>query len=397
MPDKNKKIFIYATLITALSVMAGSILSPIEVRFLRTLTDSPTLIGLTFGVGSLALAILSIVLGRLSDKYGRERFIMFGILIGIVYPLLYACTRNVFEYMGIRFAWAFSAISVGPIMTAFIQDILEGNDKKAQYLGYLFSVQSIAGSVGALFGGALSDQYGMKAAYYGASVIFLLMFVVSFFFVKNNKRKKKADFEKRSIFFAFKYIFKKDILVFYFFQNIATGLNWGIKGMLWPLIIYGMIEKDTATGIVFAGMGAAAFLALPLAGKFADKRGSVVSLIVSTVILGFFGLVLASTDNIIIFWAAASLYAIGEAFNGPAAGKMLTENIESKYRGEILGFRRVVNQLLRTLSPFFAGLLLVYFAPQKVLMLYIGLYWVSLFFIIVFYQKFVRKFVINKR
>ncbi|MCK4730640.1 MAG: MFS transporter [Candidatus Aenigmarchaeota archaeon] len=388
MKKENLQKFFIGALIATLATTAGYLIAPIEVRFLSTLTNNSILIGLTFAIGSLVFAFLSIWVGRLSDKLGREKFILIGLLLGIIYPLFYASTYNIFQYMGVRCIWAFSGVAIGPIFMAYLQDLLKDNKKKGYYFGILFSVQSISGSVGALLGGILSDSYNLAAPYYAISFIFLLATIISItqFKFKEKKDKSKMPEEKRDLLFSLRYMFKKPELVFYFFQNTGFGLGWGIKPFLWPIIIYELAGKDIITGCIFATMGIMAFFVLPFAGKFVDKNGPFHGAMIAMSILGCSGLVLAFSKDLSIIWIAAAIYAIGEAVNGPAQAILLTENIESKYRGEMLGLDAVLDRSIQTISPFIAGLFLTFLAPQEVLFFYITVYWITLLILIYIYN-----------
>jgi MFS family permease len=403
----NKK-FVIGGIITALITMAGSLIAPTEVRYLNTLTDNSTLVGLTFGVGSLFLAIFSLYIGKLSDRFGREKFILAGLLFGIVYPLLYASTYNIFSYMGVRFVWAFSAAATGPVFMAYLQDLLINNKKKGVYLGYLFSVQAICGSIGALIGGFISSKFGLIAPYYCLSLVLLIAFLITFIHlylnnfghkkeIKEEKKEEinisKIDSKNKNLFFSIYYIFSKPILLFYFLFDISYKLNWGTKNMIWPLIIYSISQNDAITGSVFATMGGVAFIALPFTGRFVDHYGPRKSLLISAFILGSFGLVLVFSQTLWIFWLAAGLYAIGEAFHGSTAGVIMVDNIESRYRVEILGFKTAFDKILTTISPFLAGIFLTYFSLQEVLFFFILLFWIT-FVGLIFLDKllFARKY-----
>ncbi len=385
--DKNLQKFIIGGLIVTLATTAGYLIAPIEVRFLSALTDDSTLIGMTFAIGSLVFAFLSIGIGRLSDRLGREKFILVGLLLSIIYPLLYASTYNIFQYMGVRCIWAFSGVAIGPVFMAYLQDILKNSKKKGYYFGMLFSMQSISGSVGALLGGFLSDAYSLVMPYYAMAFIFLLAMIISITQLqfKNNSKQIKCE-EKRDLLFSFRYIFKKPELIFYFFQNTSFGLNWGIKPFLWPLIIYSLAGKDIITGSIFATMGLAAFFVLPFVGKFVDKKGFFKGAVISGLFLGCSGLVIVFSKDLTIIWIAAAIYAIGEAFSGPTQAVLLTENVESKYRGEILGLDAVLDSTIQTISPFFAGLLLTFMEPQAVLFLYVMIFWINLPILIYIYK-----------
>jgi MFS family permease len=139
-----------------------------------------------------------------------------------------------------------------------------------------------------------------------------------------------------------------------------------------------MVGRDVVTGSVFATMGMVAFVVLLLVGKLVDKIGSFKSILISMIFLGSGGLVLVLTGNIIYFWIAAAVFAIGEAIYGPAQAVLLTNYVESEHRGEIMGLDAVFDRILNTIAPFLAGFFLNYISPQKVLLLFILLPWLAL-------------------
>ena len=137
--DKKVREFIIGAIIVSLATVAGYLIAPIEVRFLNTLTNNSTLIGLTYAIGSILFGIFSIWLGRLSDRFGRNRFIIIGCILGIIYPLLYASTYNIYQYMGVKFVWAFASVTTGPIFMAYRQDLMTQKKKGGHYSGIFFS------------------------------------------------------------------------------------------------------------------------------------------------------------------------------------------------------------------------------------------------------------------
>ncbi len=373
------KKFISGAIVLSLATIAGYLISPIEVRFLETLTTSTFLIGLTYGIGALLFAILAVWLGRLSDIYGRKKFVVIGALLGIVYPLLYASTLNIFQYMGVRLPWAFSAVAMGPLLYAYLQDQLKKLKHQGQAMGIVYSTQALFGAGAALLGGFLAERYGLTAPYLLMAVFFVFISILAGILLESSKPKKQTKKEKhKGILFGLRYLFSKPQLVFYFILNAGFGVNWGLKIMLWPLIIFGFSGRDTITGSVFATMGIVAFFLLPFAGRFVDKINPFIAGKIELIILGASGLVLALTHNLIIFWIAAGFYAIGEAINGPVQAVLLTNFVPTKHRGEILGFDAVIDMILNFSAPFLAGILLAIFSAQMVLLAFILLIWVSL-------------------
>jgi len=144
------------------------------------------------------------------------------------------------------------------------------------------------------------------------------------------------------------------------------------------LIIYEMVEKNTTTGSIFATMGVVAFVLLMFVGKLVDKIGPFKSALIETSVLGLSGLMLGLTSSITIFWIAAAFFAVGEAINGPMQAVLLTNHIDSKHRGELLGLDAVFDRTLSTIAPFFAGFMLNYLTAQNILLVFVSFFWISI-------------------
>ena len=379
----NLKILFAIGSISSLGVLAGSIIAPIEARYIQSFTDDPILIGSVFGVGSIFFALLSYWIGRLSDSYGRKRVILIGLAFGSIYAVLYSMVLNVFQIYGVKFTWAIAAIATGPVMAAYLQDFLEPFANKGTYFGYVYSVQSICGSVGALAGGYMAATFGLGTPFYLVAVIYFALLALAFFalpsdrLLSHNEQNERRN-NKKSLAYTLKYIVSKPALLFYLSVNTSFGINWGIKAFLWPLVIFEIAKSDLITGSIFATMGAVAFVLLPFAGKAVDTFGSYRIVLFELVVLGIAGVGLALSGNIIMFWIFAAVYTIGEVLNGPAQAVLLTENVDSEIRGEVMGLDATSDQLLAVLSPFIAGLLITVLGLTTTFLIFMLLFWVSL-------------------
>lgn len=186
-------------------MMGSSILMPLYVQSIRGC--SATISGLVTLPGSLAMAVISPLAGRIYDKVGmRALFISGGIImcfsnigmffIGKQTPLLIAATLNVAR-----------CIAVGCLMMPFVTwGIGAINEKKTAHgSALLTSLRTVAGSIGtAVFTGIMTlvatisvASYGENAGIHGLNVSFLVMAFVSFvlflialIFVKDKKGEK---------------------------------------------------------------------------------------------------------------------------------------------------------------------------------------------------------------
>lgn len=389
----NLRLFSALVLITSLGVLASNILAPIEARFLTTLTDDPRLVGFAFGLASIFFAVLSFYLGRLSDRYGRRRFILLGLLIGIIYPLFYASIYSIFLAYGIKMGWAFAAVATGPLLTAYVQDLLHKSKKKGRYLSYMHSAASISGSIGALIGGYTAEQFGFSMPFYVLAGMFAITFIITFFALpKEEQHTEHHDPDtKRSVMETFRFIFSKPPLIFYLIMNTSFGINWGIKPFLWPLVIFGIAGSDLITGSVFATMGLIAFFLLPITGHVADRIGPYYLSFFSIAVLAVTGIGMAFSPDLYWFWIFAGLYTIGEVTN-MGHSLILMEQVPSSMRGEVLGLDAIMDRTLNTIAPFIAGFLLLTLSAQQVFLIFMSLFVITLALTVSYYLLRIHSF-----
>ncbi|MBM3271794.1 MFS transporter [Candidatus Kaiserbacteria bacterium] len=373
----NTRLLIILTAISSLTVFASSILAPIEARYVLNIVGNPATAGVVFAVGSIFFAILSYFLGTVSDRAGRRPFILIGLSVAILYPLWYASIQGAFAAFGVKLAWAFSAVAAGPILSAYIQDVIDTASNKGALFGYLYSAQSIAGSFGALLGGWLAQAFDLSAPFYALAAISALTFVIAYAFLPADRPHAEKHAGTKSLVQVFAFIISKPPLQFYLSLNTSFGINWGIKSFLWPLVVYDIAKSDLATGSIFATMGIVAFFLLPFAGKIVDRFGAYRISLVQFAILGTTGVAMALTHTLSLFWILAAVYTIGEVLN-LGQSVIMTEHVPSAIRGQVAGLDAVMDRALNTVAPLFAGFLLTALPAATVLLLFMLLYWVSL-------------------
>lgn len=126
----------------------------------------------------------------------------------------------------------------------------------------LYAAQSITGSVASFFGGMLADAYGLRAPYVAMACVFALTLGLAFFVLRKDHVADvhTTNSPEESSLAAVRYLFSHPALVFYLFEMIPFSISWGIKGMLWPLVIFSLAGKNIYTGSIFATMGIVAYV-----------------------------------------------------------------------------------------------------------------------------------------
>ncbi len=356
-------------LLSSLGVFSGSLLAPIEARFLQMIVHDTFLIGTIFAVGTIFTFIFSVIVGRKSVAWGKRKAAIFGLFVGIFYPVIYATSLNIFQCFLGKIASAFAGAASWNMINAIFQDMLKRNKRAGEISGYKFSAQSIAGAFGAITSGLLADYFGIKAPFVVVSVAY---FVVLLVFLKEFPVSEESitAVQKRSVKTNLGRIFENPYLFFRFFTEGVTQSHWAMEPIVFPLAIYSLTHSNTATGIVFAGMGVIAMFALPLTGRLADKFGVISSLKLAFFFYSFSLFLLSFANSFFTFFIAALLLSLGKTFNGPAIAKIEIEHIENRYRGEFLGYFYAYDTITGAIAALVTGFMLKFLAPQKVFLIF---------------------------
>ena len=371
-----KKEYFIVFLMSISVVFSGSLIAPIEQRFISTLTENSVLMGFTFALGTLSLSLIALIFARLSRTYGKNKFIIAGAALGIVYPLIYATSTNILQYMGGKMIFGFAGAAMGPLLIAYLQNHLSAEKNQGKLLGYLYSAQSIAGSFGAILGGFVADRYFLGAPYYLQFLVLLIPFFLAVKFFGGKKEEIKKSEKKYNYLFGVRYILSNPYLLYHLILEFPFKMNWDVKIILYPLIIISFVDSNVITGSIFATQGVVAMIVLLYAGTFVDKKGYLTGMKTSFLILAIASSAMALSTNLIMFWIFAALFAVGEAISGPSKGVLEIKNIENEHRAEVIAIFSIFGCLFGALSPFLAGILLTMLAPQMVLLFYAILIWI---------------------
>lgn len=368
-----QKDYLIVLVMSVSVVFSGSLIAPIEQRFISSLTKDTPLMGFVFTMGTLSIALISLIFARLSKKYGKNKLIIIGAALGIIYPLIYATSTNIFQYIGGKIIFGISGAAMGPLLAAYLQECLFTSENKGKALGYLYSLQSVAGSAGAIFGGILADKYSLGFPYYVQAMILAIPFILAVKFMK--REETKVNSPTTDYFFIIKYIFSNPYLVYHLILEIPFKMNWAVKVVLYPLVIISFVDSNTITGSVFATQGVVAMGVLFFAGNFVDRYSYMTGMKSAFLVLAIASLLMALSWDLATFWIFAALFAVGEAISGPSKGVLEIKNIENQYRAEVLAVFSTAGYFIEAVSPLLAGILLLSLDSKTVLMVYSFMIW----------------------
>ena len=112
--------------ISVFAAMLGlGIIAPLMPIYARSLGASGIWLGIIFAGFSLSRGIFMPIIGKLSDRKGRKRFITLGLLLYSVISLVYLLAGNVYYLTTVRLFHGLASAMVIPVARAYIGEIAE--------------------------------------------------------------------------------------------------------------------------------------------------------------------------------------------------------------------------------------------------------------------------------
>ncbi|MES5820901.1 multidrug effflux MFS transporter [Streptomyces sp. RG80] len=177
-----------APMMSALALACG--VSPLAIdmylsafpRMARDLHTSATGTQLTLTAFMVGLAVGQLVVGPLSDRWGRRRPLLAGTAVSTAAGLLCAAAPSAGLLCGARFVQGFGAAAGIVIARAVVGDRARGAGAARAY-GLLMMIAGVAPVVAPLIGGALTGAVGWRGIFLALSALSVLTFLAAFLLV----------------------------------------------------------------------------------------------------------------------------------------------------------------------------------------------------------------------
>ncbi|MDX2144822.1 MAG: MFS transporter [Rhodospirillaceae bacterium] len=155
---------------SALSPFALVVVSPMlpELRRLYDATEADV----QFVISSylFGLCIAQLVLGALSDRFGRRIVMLASLFVYIVMTVVCAMAPTLELLIAARFVQACGAAGTAAICRASVHDVAHG-DHAAYYMSYIAAAHSIAHTLAPVVGGYAGDVVGVSGVFLGLAVV----------------------------------------------------------------------------------------------------------------------------------------------------------------------------------------------------------------------------------
>jgi DHA1 family multidrug resistance protein-like MFS transporter len=158
----------------------GTLVTPILPLFIEELSGNgdkaATLTGIVVGVGGLFSGVSAAYFGRLGDRFGHGRFLLFSLVASGVLSLPQAMAHSVWELFAERCLLGLMVGGVIPSVNALVSNIIS-KDRVGSAYGLTSSVTCLGIGAGPFLGGILAAAVGLRWPF---AFMGFLSFVIAF-------------------------------------------------------------------------------------------------------------------------------------------------------------------------------------------------------------------------
>ena len=217
-----------------------------------------------------ATALMQLIVGPLSDHYGRRPVMLISTLIFLVSTLACIFAPN-YETLLIARLVQTSIVSGLALSRAAVRDMVSA-DEAASLFGYITMGMALVPMVGPIIGGSLDEIYGWQAAFFVTFFFGLLVLVLVYFDMGETNHHISDSFASQ--FRAYPELFRSRRFWGYALSAACTsGSFFAFLGGA-PYISINMLGlSQTAFGVYFALTGVGYILGNFLSGRYAVRVG----------------------------------------------------------------------------------------------------------------------------
>lgn len=338
-----------------MAVLGFSLVAPIFPIYVLGLGASYTLLGIVVSIYGAVQLLTQVPIGRLSDRGGRKRLILLGLISFALLPLLYLHATNAYVLIPIRVLGGIGASAVWPLAMALIVE-QAGRGERGRAMGWYNAAFYSALALGPFMGGVLYEFFGLAGPFYFWSLLGAASVLIVFFTVTEPRDEtplviSSAKRDEGLIKSGYRLTFLACCGVI-----LWTGVVGGFNFTMLPSLAAHMGLSTLQVGLLYLVYGGTTAVSNIYFGGQADRgrRKILISAGCLAGALSFSLLILASG----LLQTALILAALGTGLGigTPAAAALIADTTCESRRGEIFGLFNTARMAGVVIGPLFAGL-----------------------------------------
>src|ERR1700738_3363108 len=161
---RPRRVLILLIAVTAIGPMALNILTPAVPGLVATFGTDPAAVQLTLSLYLFGLAASQLVMGPLSDRFGRRPVVLAGLTLAAVSSVAALAATSIEALIVARIIQAIGASTGVVVGRAIIRDLYD-RDRAAAMIGWVAAATVVAPMLAPMIGGFLDTALGWQAIF----------------------------------------------------------------------------------------------------------------------------------------------------------------------------------------------------------------------------------------
>ena len=350
----KKRIFSVLFISVFAAMLGLGIIAPLMPIYAKSLGASGIWLGIIFSGYSLTRAIFMPIIGKLSDRKGRKRFITLGLLLYSVISLVYILAGNVYYLTTVRLFHGLASAMVIPVAMAYIGEIAE-EGREGRYMG-MFNMSFLLGmGSGPILGGILNESFGIASVFYAMGGLTAIAFLITLMFLPE---KRFSGTIRTDNPIRFKEIIKNRVMKGLILYRVISAVGRGGIMAFLPIFASGIDITTSQVGIIISfHIFLVALLQGPF-GRLADRYNKIFMVLTGSIVAALALLLTPAARN---FWQLlfiSCLMGLGGAIGMPPAAAITVEVGKRLGMGVSMGLFNTAMSAGMIVAPLIGGVVM---------------------------------------
>ena len=354
-----------------------STVMPIFPGFAQGIGASLSVLGSYGSVAAIAMLLLSLPFGRLSDRLGRKRMMTPGLAIFIVVPLSYMLASSPIHLYPIRILLGLGVGLVFGNGFLLMTEVAEPGFRSTAQGMYMTSM-GLGFTVGPLLGGFTTKIYGPDVSFLLSSGFAVLSIVMLQFVEEKDKREARERVQRLSI----SSIIRDPRVLAAGFANYLNSLMFSALTLFFPVYgaSIGLDEAEVGIGFTTRGLASTA-VRLPVGSL--TKRFRVLYLMVFGLLMSAVTIFSVSqSTGLILVSALLGIQGIAYGIYLTSGNVYVAESSGEENRGTAMAMYSMFGNVSRIINPMILGLIAQTLGPREALQFSTGMTLVGLILVV---------------
>ena len=321
--------------------------------FASSLGASITMIGVLASTSAFTWMLSSIPLGLLSDRIGRRRLMLLGMLCFVVGPVLFSFSSSPIHLIPARVVLGVAMASTFSIGFVYVSEVAPER-RRNLFQGLYMTSMGIGFTLGPLVGGLSAKAWGYESSFYLSSGLALVGLTLLLLVPEPEKRSISRS-NAESVFSGFKRVMANRRLAAAGAANFFNSLLFSAILVFFPLFGGSIGLDESQVGLGLAVRGLISTISRFPTGALTERIGALRLMTLSLMFSAATLIALPSFDDLLVVSAILGIQGAAYGVYLTSGNMFVTKEAPAEQRGVAIGVYSTFSNVSGVVSPLILG------------------------------------------